>query len=156
MQVLKLEADLNPTFESIEQQAHNSPQSAFSRWFQPPSRVLHVPVVASWIKRALLILASTVLLGLVLNSTIYGLPSGKSIDHLRHSWLQVATMNATAGWTSLPSSKNSSSPCGWSPCLDEEIGARIINGEIAHMVNILNLLDGCGRQFGRMLDPDRE
>lgn len=46
--------------------------------------------------------------------------------------------------------------CHMSLCFDENAGACILNDEITHLTNILNLLDGCGRLFGAIFDPDRQ
>lgn len=50
----------------------------------------------------------------------------------------------------------SSISCEASLCFDEDIGARIVSNEITHLINILNLVDGCGRPFTKIFDPDFE
>lgn len=111
---------------------------------------------AYWVKRLrhLVILASIIFLIRLFHDTRSCNLQRESVGQLHRyhtPWNRVAsTMNQP-----LPSiSGVLSISCEASLCFDEGIGARIINNEITHLTNIVNLVDGCGRPFDEIFDPD--
>lgn len=47
-------------------------------------------------------------------------------------------------------------PCRQPTCLDEAAGARLVQEEVYHLNNILELVDGFGRPLGQVFDYKRE
>lgn len=54
----------------------------------------------------------------------------------------------------VPAESNEPPSCKGSVCLDEAIGARLVQEEAHHLRNILDLVDGFGRPLGQIFDYD--
>lgn len=109
---------------------------------------------ASWIKRPLVFLASIFSLTILLTGATCYFQSAAQLHRHCTSWPPWHQVFAVINNQALQSTTRHSTPCETSFCFDVDIGARIVNNEITHLTNILNLVDGCGRPFDQIFDPD--